>query len=202
GAGGVVTYRAVHPWLARHRYGLGIVVRSGTVRLLDVERALPDALGAVLDQTRPRGGDSPYRRHVPRGGDVREALVLVAPGRARWGVDVPEGGARLTLALGHLVPERAGRVEVTVQVTGRAGTGTSGEVVRLEATLENPAEAVLAGGDDVEPALGPLAGEAAEVVLEARTSGRDEEVAVAFAHPTVAPRRDASRPRPPDVVLA
>ncbi len=192
--GGVVTYRAVHRWLDRYRYVLGLVVRAGGARLVDVERSLPTPLGTVLEETAPRPGGSPWARRVARGGDRRESLVLLAPGAARWPIEVPASGARLGLSVGHVDPaDEAGLAfSVEIRADGRS-------LSRTGASLENDG-GPLSRWTDVSVDLDAWSGRAVEVVLSASTESA-EPVAVAFANPIVVARRDGSTPRPPDVML-
>ncbi|MFG0319146.1 MAG: sulfatase-like hydrolase/transferase [Planctomycetota bacterium JB042] len=193
-ASGVVTYRAVHRWVDRYRYVLGLVVRAGGARLVDVERSLPTALGTVLEETAPRPGGSPWVRRVARGGDRRESLVLLAPGTACWPIEVPESGARLGLAVGHVDPEEEAGIEISVEIRADGRSRT-----RAGSSLVNDG-GPLARWTSVTVDLDEWAGSAVEIVLAASTEAA-EPVAVAFANPIVVARREPSTPRPPDVLL-
>lgn len=193
---GRVVHRAIHPWAARHAYVLGVVVRHGAVSVDEIVRASPTPLGAQLERTAPPADASPWRRRVKCGQDDREALVFMAPGEARWTVDVPSRGAELTLGLAHFVPEDAAAVRLTLLVRA---ADDSGRAISTEFDTRN--DPSLDTWTKFAFSLDSYAGERVEIVLAARPAEDGAVVGVALANPMVTARPAPSEARPPDVLL-
>ncbi|MFH0946180.1 MAG: sulfatase [Planctomycetota bacterium] len=188
------------------RFSVSLHTFEGTTRALLVAVGSGD-LGLVVDDlavTRPspfleqlllRSAEfrHPYVRRPAVGRDFRESIVLVAPGRARFRLRLPEERPRFSCAVGAPDHGRIQGCRITVRATGGGRSLEARHDLVAQADPRwNPLELDLTG----------LAGQ--EVVLELVAEPLDPAGAgdgIAFGAPVIMSEEDGGAARPLDVIL-